>query len=256
MKHIANSFIIAFSTYSKIPMPQVEWTEKNMNYAICFLPVVGIIIGFIVLASSELCGYLALNNIITAALCSLIPTFITGGIHMDGFCDTCDALASHQSKEKKIAIMKDPHAGAFALIKCSCYYLLYFAMFTQISQTGLFVLVGFYSISRTLTALSVVTFKSAKTSGLAVQFKEAAHKKTVIIILTISLILLAGITIYIDYVIGIVGLVTACIVFIYYKNMAYKQFGGTTGDVAGYFLSLCELWIAIAVVITERISMV
>ena len=36
------SCIIAVSTYSKIPMPNVEWTEDRMRYVMCFFPLVGI----------------------------------------------------------------------------------------------------------------------------------------------------------------------------------------------------------------------
>ncbi|MBQ1993637.1 MAG: adenosylcobinamide-GDP ribazoletransferase, partial [Lachnospiraceae bacterium] len=43
-----DAFIIAFSMYSKIPMPRREWTSKGMKYAICFFPVVGMVIGLIV----------------------------------------------------------------------------------------------------------------------------------------------------------------------------------------------------------------
>lgn len=31
--------------YSKIPMPQSEWTEENMSYAMCFFPWVGAVTG-------------------------------------------------------------------------------------------------------------------------------------------------------------------------------------------------------------------
>ena len=40
---IFNSLIIAIAMYSKIPMPQAEWNEKNMRYAMCFFPVVGVV---------------------------------------------------------------------------------------------------------------------------------------------------------------------------------------------------------------------
>ena len=33
---LINALLIAFSTYSKIPVPQAKWTEKNMKYSICF----------------------------------------------------------------------------------------------------------------------------------------------------------------------------------------------------------------------------
>ena len=38
MKKMWNSFKIAFSMYSKIPMPQSEWTDENMSLAMCFFP--------------------------------------------------------------------------------------------------------------------------------------------------------------------------------------------------------------------------
>ena len=45
----------------------------------------------------------------------LIPVLITGGIHLDGLLDTADALSSYKTKEEKLEILKDSHAGAFAL---------------------------------------------------------------------------------------------------------------------------------------------
>lgn len=45
MKKMWNSFKIAFSMYSKIPMPQSEWTDENMSLAMCFFPWVGAVIG-------------------------------------------------------------------------------------------------------------------------------------------------------------------------------------------------------------------
>ena len=33
--------------YSKIPMPRVEWNEKNMKYAMCFFPLVGVVTGLL-----------------------------------------------------------------------------------------------------------------------------------------------------------------------------------------------------------------
>ena len=44
---LANSFKIAFSMYSKIPMPQSEWSKENMRYVMCFLPLIGAVIGFL-----------------------------------------------------------------------------------------------------------------------------------------------------------------------------------------------------------------
>ena len=39
------SLLIALSTYSAVPVPQFDWNEKNMHYAICFFPAVGVLCG-------------------------------------------------------------------------------------------------------------------------------------------------------------------------------------------------------------------
>ena len=39
------SFVIACSMYSRIPMPQVDWTENRMKYAMCFFPLIGVVMG-------------------------------------------------------------------------------------------------------------------------------------------------------------------------------------------------------------------
>ena len=36
--------IIAFSMYSKIPMPKIEWSKERMEYVMCFFPLVGVVL--------------------------------------------------------------------------------------------------------------------------------------------------------------------------------------------------------------------
>ena len=55
---IFNSLIIAIAMYSKIPMPQAEWNEKNMRYAMCFFPVVGVVIG-----AARICGRVCTSSL-------------------------------------------------------------------------------------------------------------------------------------------------------------------------------------------------
>ena len=43
--NLLGSFLIALSMYSKIPVPQVEWTKERMKYAMCFFPLIGLITG-------------------------------------------------------------------------------------------------------------------------------------------------------------------------------------------------------------------
>ena len=43
-----STVIVAFSMFSAIPMPQTEWTNKSMRYALCAFPLIGAVIGALV----------------------------------------------------------------------------------------------------------------------------------------------------------------------------------------------------------------
>ncbi|MBO5973153.1 MAG: adenosylcobinamide-GDP ribazoletransferase, partial [Clostridia bacterium] len=95
MKDIFRSVAMAFSMFSSIPTPRVEWKDSNMKYMLCALPLVGGVIGAVMVLWYVLCDALNVGRILYAAGMVLIPLLVSGGIHLDGFCDTVDALASH-----------------------------------------------------------------------------------------------------------------------------------------------------------------
>ena len=107
MKRLWNSFKIAFSMYSKIPMPHSEWTEENTSYAMCFFPWIGGVIGIVTWGIYHLERWLAsygidYGSLFFTILMVVAPIIITGGIHMDGFLDTQDALGSYQPRERRL----------------------------------------------------------------------------------------------------------------------------------------------------------
>ena len=111
------SLIICFAVFSKIPMPYIDWEKKDMKYIFCFLPLVGVVMGALFIGLNLLAQRFNVPEtafgIISFAVAMLL---VNGGIHMDGFMDTIDALSSHKSRDDKIRILDDPHTGAFAII--------------------------------------------------------------------------------------------------------------------------------------------
>ncbi len=242
MKSIFNGLIIAVAMYSKIPMPKVEWDKKNMKYALCFFPVIGLVIGALIYGWSRVCEACGFGQVCFAMVGAVLPVFVTGGIHLDGFMDTADALHSYDKKEKKLEILKDPHVGAFAVIAVVCFFMLYGAGLTLIwKEDQLLLLWMSYLISRTLSGMSLVWFPAAKKDGLLYSFSSTAHKRTVRVVLVTLLAMEFISVVLIDPVIGAVMALAAMWVWTYYYYMSKKQFGGITGDLAGYFLCLCEL---------------
>jgi len=168
------SLIIAFAMYSKIPMPRVDWEKKALSWALCWFPLVGAVIGAVLYGWMALARYLGFGPLFFAAFALLIPIALSGGIHLDGFCDTCDALSSHQTRERKLEILKDSHTGAFAIICCGLYLLMFFACWSEVAAAGRAALVLALGpvLSRSLSGLFAVTLPNARGTGLLATFTD------------------------------------------------------------------------------------
>ena len=62
------------------------------------------------------------------------------------------------------------------------------------------------------------------------------------------LIVCAGLLLYLDPLYGAAELIGALLVFFWYRHLSYEKFGGITGDLAGFFLQNCELFMAVCVI--------
>jgi len=245
---VLETVAVAFAMFSAIPMPQFAWNARNMKYSLCAFPLVGAVIALALWSWELFCARFLLPAILRGAGLCLLPVLITGGIHLDGYADTCDALASHSDIEKRQEILKDPHLGAFAAIRLCAYFLADFALWTSTENLRLPVLLGLFCLSRALSGLALTLFPLRPGSGLARSFAEASDRKRVRTVLTVSAVLLA--LLLISQRAGETVL-AAGLVFLYYRRMCVKDFGGLSGDLAGWFLQTAELWMLLALVIRQ-----
>ncbi|MBP3249259.1 MAG: adenosylcobinamide-GDP ribazoletransferase [Ruminococcus sp.] len=248
------SLLSAFLMYSRIPVPRVEWKEENRRYSLGFFPLIGAVIGGLLLGWRYACDVLEIGQFLFASGAVLIPVLVTGGIHLDGFCDVCDARASYADREKRLEIMSDPHIGSFAVMKLSLYLLAQAGLFSQVKtlRTAAVIACG-YVLSRALSGLSAVMFRSAKSGGALQSFVRPAHKR-----ITAAMVLLFGVVSAIGAVLiwpvcGASAVAAAAAVLIWHRYSSYRDFGGVTGDLCGWFLQMCEIMMLAAVIFSERI---
>ncbi|MDO4296448.1 MAG: adenosylcobinamide-GDP ribazoletransferase [bacterium] len=249
---LAGAFVIALSMYSRLPLPPIAWNKERMQYAFCFFPVVGVVIGLLLQGSClllELRFSWQQDVLLYAGLGTALPLLLTGGIHMDGFLDVTDARSSYGEREKKLEILKDPHTGAFAIIGCAVYLLLYAACFSVLSKRGLQLFSVTFVVTRALSGLSVLCFPKAKNTGLAASFSHQAQKRVVCVVLFLWL-LACAVCVLVCFGLRELLLcsVVSALVYGYYYRISVKEFGGMTGDLAGYFLQLCELLLLMGIV--------
>lgn len=250
MKTVFAGLLTAFSLYSAIPMPRVDWSDGSRRYAMCFFPLIGVFNGAAGLLWFWVCREFGVAAGLYAAVATLVPLLITGGIHMDGFIDTADAISSHAVLERKLEILKDSHVGAFGVLYCAGQLLLSFGLWYQLFQRPkllLLVMLG-YILSRCYSALSVATFRPAKNSGLVYAFADSAAKREVVVVVSILLAATVLLGMWVSPVWGIVLAVASAAYFLLHLRFCMWEFGGNTGDLAGFMLQNMEL-LALAVAV-------
>ncbi len=255
--NILRSMLAAVALYSKVPVPQVEWNKKTLGYALAFFPLVGLLVSVGLVAWCWLAAKLAFGKVLFAAGATLVPVIITGGIHLDGWCDVSDALSSWQTRERRLEILKDSHIGAFALICLTCYVLAYFAVWTEIevNTKSVMFMAAVYPLCRAISGWGIANLRCAKTSGLVATFANNAHRRGVSVVLVLWLAVISLFLLAQDVVWAVCGMLVAAACFAYYRYTAYSKFGGINGDLAGWFLQILELGWLILLLVLQKLAL-
>lgn len=249
------SFLIAMATYTKIPIPGLKNVqEKDYKYVFCFFPFVGVIIGCL----EALWFHLYYSYHFPASSYSIvavvIPFLVTGGFHLDGFMDTVDAMCSYKDRESKLAILKDSHVGAFSVIAIVMYFELYVAAVRMIiipEYIAIFSL-GFV-LSRVITAIAVLYFPMIDENGSLAKIVNSTRRVFSLVVLHIEMITVITIMLVIN-VAASTGIFIIAVFTLAYCYLKFKKnFGGLSGDMAGYILTLSELMYVIVIAIVQII---
>lgn len=247
MKKIYKSFIMALSMFTIIPTPYIKWDDESSKNIMKFYPLIGLIVGSIWSLIYIIMCYIKSPLIIKSVVIMVVPFIISGMLHLDGYCDVCDAILSRREKEEKLRILKDSRIGAFAVISLIILFFLQFAGVYSFLEKNINInsnivcaLILIPVISRSLAGYFLLKKITIKESSLGTYFKKGT-KKIDIIIMIISIILctlviclnnnLQSIIIPITMSIGVTLSVRKCI----------KEFGGVSGDVAGFALVVGEV---------------
>ena len=260
LRAAGRAVVMAFSTFSRIPMPQICWEKANMRYLMCTFVLVGAVVGAVQVAWLALAGALGLSNLLQGVGYTLVAVAITGGIHLDGLADVADALSSHAEPARKVEIMKDPHAGAFALIALTCYLMAQVALAGEASISGMRDLVALGLVplaSRCTAGLATLVLPSASKHGMQQSFRDAGRTDTrPLILLGVegALVMLAMVAM--RPVFGLVSVVACVACAMFAAQRARKEFGGFNGDQAGCLLQTCELALLALFVVVQKAGLI
>ncbi len=195
--------------------------------AFSFFPLVGAALG-LALAVSFYLARLILPPLVCAAFVVALWALLTGGLHLDGLGDACDALFAAVSRERRLEILRDEHLGAFGATGLVLILLLKFSALTQIHPLAIF----FAPLLARWALVYAATFPLARRQGMAVFFTQGLTRRE---------ITLATLTVFVCVLplgwTGVVMWVVAALVATLGARFALGRLGGLTGDVYGM---ICE----------------
>lgn len=233
---------MSLGMFQAIPLPGREWNDACMNLMLPCFPLVGILLGGIWWGAAELLFFLGIHRILLGAILAILPFFLTGFLHLDGYMDTSDAVLSRRSLEDKLRILKDPHTGAFAVIMIAVLFLLQFAAMYTVIDFGksLMPLLLIAVMSRCCTSVALLILPVMPQSGYANMLRQntrAIHKAFIIVMAVLT----AAAAYWFEGLYGLIAIGAVVIGFIGAMAYSYKEFKGVSGDLAGYSLTISEL---------------
>ncbi|MBU2102175.1 MAG: adenosylcobinamide-GDP ribazoletransferase, partial [Candidatus Omnitrophica bacterium] len=98
-------FLIALQFLTILPFSIKGKIEKeDFGRSLVYFPIVGLLLGFFLASIAYIS--LSLPPMVRSILILVVWMVITGGIHLDGFADTCDGFYGIRPREEILKIMR------------------------------------------------------------------------------------------------------------------------------------------------------
>ena len=177
----AVQFLLVSPAFIKRP-----FTAQELGAAVGFYPLVGLILGGILLAADYGLSFF-MPPLVRAALVLALWVILTGALHLDGFLDACDGLFGGYTPEARLEIMRDERVGAFALAGGALLLLLKFSTLSAIPPIAPALLLA-PVLGRWGMTFALVVFPYARLEGLGRAVKDNAGQQQLILATAIALL--------------------------------------------------------------------
>jgi adenosylcobinamide-GDP ribazoletransferase len=232
------SFLLAvqFLTIVQVRPPGAV-TPARMARATSWFPAVGLLLGGL-LALADLGLRAVLPPLVCAGLLLGLWVALTGALHLDGFLDACDALFSPRSPRERLEVLRDVHAGSFAVVGGICLLVVKFSLLVELPAAfRTLALLVVPALSRAAVVYIIRAFSYARPrGGLGSLFRERLTW-THVAVAAATAVVAASIAL------GWIGLAAAAFVWLLAVTVALwvrTRIPGLTGDIYGAVIELAE----------------
>ncbi len=245
------SFLVALQFLTILPIniaPKVE--KKDFGRSLVWFPFVGALLGLILSLGIFLFSFLP--QMVIAALILAGSVIITGGMHLDGFADTCDGLCVFTAKERALEIMRDSRIGTMAAVGMVILLILKFSILATMPQGIMWkYLVLMAAFARWAQVLSCFSSRYARQEGKAKYFIEYASWRE----LTIGGVFILSLFILLLGIKGLGLFLVSILPILILLNYIKSKIGGMTGDTIGAINEVAEAGVLLFGLIFLRIGL-
>jgi adenosylcobinamide-GDP ribazoletransferase len=238
--------VLALAFLTRLPLDPGAVDDGELAAALTAFPAVGLLLGAaLVLLDAVLASRLPAE--VRAALLVGVLAAATGGLHLDGVADLCDALGGGRGeRERMLAILRDSRIGAHAAVGVSL------LLVTQVAALAAVLRLGdsrgvllFAAAARFAVVPCIAWFRYAREEGLGTPFRGAgpgAVWSAGAVFVLACLVTAPGR--------GLAAGGAALLVALGLAGWVNHKLGGLTGDVYGAAIEVAEVafllaWLAL-----------
>ena len=260
-------FLLLLSFMTRIPIPKTDYDEEKLGKYMKYFPVVGIIVGFILLFFCIIFNFILKNISYSAILPLMIIVVIltdlitTGALHLDGLADTFDGIFSYRSKHKMLEIMKDSRLGSNGALALILYFLLkfilLFSLIIESREGAVYAIMTYPVVARFCSVVSCASSPYARGSGMGKTFVDNTKTCGLIVAAIITILYTTGMvfmpfilftnySLPMQFIIKTIFIIVVIVlllgIFAYaFSKLIERKIGGITGDTLGALLEISSL---------------
>ena len=250
MKNPLSGFQDALSFLTVLPTSRAGQNlqaSERMKQAMVWFPLVGALLGAVT-AGAIWTGSRWWPLDLSSLLGVAIAAVVTGGLHLDGFCDTVDGLGAWKGPEETLAIMRDSRIGALAAVGLFLLLAAKWILFQRSALDGMArILVATGGLSRWSLVCSSQLFRYVPGhSGLGRLATEARSTRLLTITTLVSWLLAA---VCLGPARGTLSIAVSAAVTWGFNRLIQARLGGITGDTLGAVAEVVEVILLGALVV-------
>lgn len=223
------------------PLIRREMSDRELGLAVGWFPLVGMIVGGVMIAADWLLEVIFPIEIVVIMLLA-IWLMQSGALHFDGWLDALDGLFGGRTPESRLEIMKDERVGAFGLTGGVLLLLLKWkALSISFSFTALLIAP---ILGRWAMVVVIVLFPYGREYGLGKVMKDEAGWGQVLLATLLAAPIAYGLLGWAGF--ALMGIVLIAVFLLGWFTMT--RIPGLTGDIYGAICELSETLVLLALV--------